>query len=376
MLTIGLLGCGVVGSGVMNLIDDPASDVCRNMRIKRILARSLSEKDDPRLTTNYEDILNDSDIDTVIECMGGDEPAFTYVKAALESGRNVVSSNKKMLAHHLMELEDLAEKHHVSLLMEAAVGGGIPFLCTVHDLEMVEPVTAFEGIFNGTTNYILDSMTRTGQQFSEALKAAQDAGYAERNPTDDIKGYDVRYKVMLSCAAAFQMLPAEDSIVTFGIDRIGDEEFAFAKENGYVIKLIGSGSKNEAGIAACVMPAFVKAGTVLAAIDSNRNGITVKSPALGEATLIGQGAGSLPTAHAVVSDAARILEGKAYAWKNLEKTEAVSSSAKVFYVRGGNVPASLVHSHEGNAVLTVGVTLNELMPYVQAENCVVLEVQA
>ena len=124
------------------------------------------------------------------------------------------------------------------------------------------------------------------------------------------------------------------------------------------------------------MPAFVKAGTVLAAIDSNRNGITVKSPALGEATLIGQGAGSLPTAHAVVSDAARILEGKAYAWKNLEKTEAVSSSAKVFYVRGGNVPASLVHSHEGNAVLTVGVTLNELMPYVQAENCVVLEVQA
>ncbi len=376
MLTIGLLGCGVVGSGVMNLIDAPASEECRNMRVKRILARSLSEKDDPRLTTDYEDILKDPEIDTVIECMGGDEPAFTYVKAALESGRNVVSSNKKMLAHHLMELEDLAQAHHVSLLMEAAVGGGIPLLCTIHDLETVEPVTAFEGIFNGTTNYILDSMTRTGQKFSDALKAAQDAGYAERNPIDDIQGYDVRYKVMLTCADAFGKVPAEDSIVTFGIDRIGDEEFAFARKNGYIIKLIGSGSKNEAGIAACVMPAFVKAGTVLAAIDSNRNGILLKSPALGEVTLIGQGAGSLPTAHAVVSDAVRILLGKAYAWKNLEEMEAVSSLSKVFYVRGGNVPASLVQSHAGDAVLTVPVRLNELMPYVQAENCVVLEMQA
>lgn len=376
MLMIGLLGCGVVGSGVLHLIDEPASEPCRKMRIQRILARSLSERQDPRLTTNVADILEDPQINTVIECMGGDEPAFTYVKAALETGRSVISSNKKMLAHHLMELVKTANEHHVSLLMEAAVGGGIPLLCTIRDLETVEAVNSFEGIFNGTTNYILDSMTRSGQTFEQALKAAQAAGYAERNPIDDIKGFDVRSKVILTCATAFQTLLREDDIITFGIDRIGEPEFAFAKKTGSVIKLLGTGYREEAGIAASVVPTFVKSGTILASIDSNRNGITLNSPALGPLTLIGQGAGSLPTAHAVVSDAARIVEGKAYAWKSLEEGKAAASRKKVFYVRGGNVPETFIRTRESDVVITIPVRLEDLLPYVQADHCVVLEVLA
>ena len=308
MLTIGLLGCGVVGSGVMNLIDDPASDVCRNMRIKRILARSLSEKDDPRITTNYEDILNDSDIDTVIECMGGDEPAFTYVKAALESGRNVVSSNKKMLAHHLMELEDLAEKHHVSLLMEAAVGGGIPFLCTVHDLEMVEPVTAFEGIFNGTTNYILTRMAAEGASYEDVLKDAQALGFAEADPTGDVEGYDAANKLSVLMATAFGVYRAPDSFERIGITGVTMEDLAAAEAEGKVIKLLACAEEKDGGIEAYVKPVAVEKDSFLGRCGSEFNAVQIDCNMAGPIFLQGKGAGPEPTGSAVLGDIIEIAQ--------------------------------------------------------------------
>ena len=308
-MKIGLLGHGVVGSGVRQIIDEGATWEVRELEVTRILVKDESEMVDPRCTLNADDIINDPEIEIVAECMGGLEPAHTFAKRALQKGKYVVTSNKKMLATYCQDLFETAVANNVTVHYEASCGGGIPWMAALDRIRRVDDIDSFRGIFNGTTNYILERMKKEGTDFDEMLKEAQKLGYAERDPSDDIDGFDVKYKVALSCVKAFDTVQNIDDITTFGIRNIKKADLDYCKENGLTCKLIGTGVYNGDFISACVIPMFLKADDVFSNIPLNFNAIESRSKTLGAATFVGQGAGSLPTAHAVVQNLVDI-------WKN------------------------------------------------------------
>lgn len=289
---IGLLGHGVVGSGVQQIIDNSDS----GLKIKKIFSRHITK--DPRSTTDITDILEDPEIDIVCECMGGEEPAFTYMSLALQHGKHVVTANKKAVALHAKELYDLAKQNHVCFGIEACVAGGIPWIHNLKHIQRVDTITDIQGIFNGTTNYMLSGIFENNCSFEDALHQAQQSGYAEQDPTDDIDGYDVRYKIALSYLTAFSSVIDVHSIPVYGIRNLKDSEIHYAKDNGYVIKLIGKAEKGKA----IVLPVFTKNTTILSSVSSNYNYVQCTSQYLGTSSYIGQGAGALPTAHSVVQD--------------------------------------------------------------------------
>ena len=308
-MKIGLLGHGVVGSGVRQIIDEGATWEVRELEVTRILVKDESEMVDPRCTMNADDIINDPEIEIVAECMGGLEPAHTYAKKALQKGKYVVTSNKKMLATYCQDLFETAVANNVTVHYEASCGGGIPWMAALDRIRRVDDIDSFRGIFNGTTNYILERMKKEGTDFDEMLKEAQKLGYAERDPSDDIDGFDVKYKVALSCVKAFDTIQNIDDITTFGIRNIKKADLEYCKANSLTCKLIGTGVYNGDFISACVIPMFLKADDVFSNIPLNYNAIESNSKTLGAATFVGQGAGSLPTAHAVVQNLVDI-------WKN------------------------------------------------------------
>ena len=308
-MKIGLLGHGVVGGGVRQIIDEGATWEVRELEVKKILVKDESELTDPRCTLNFDEILNDPEIEIVAECMGGLEPAHTFAKKALEKGKYVVTSNKKMLATYCEDLFETAVANNVTVHYEASCGGGIPWMASLDRTRRVDDIESFRGIFNGTTNYILERMKKEGKDFDEMLAEAQKLGYAERDPSDDIDGHDVKYKVSLSCVKAFDTLQDINDIITFGIRNIRREDLEYCAENRLTCKLIGTGSYHGDYISACVLPMFLKSDDVFANIPLNFNAIESDSKTLGAAAFVGQGAGSLPTAHAVVQNLVDI-------WKN------------------------------------------------------------
>ncbi len=327
-MKIGVLGHGTVGSGVAQIID-----TLKDVEVKTILVKDDSEVSEARMTSHFEDILNDPEIAVVVECIGGLEPAHTYVAEALKHGKHAVTSNKKMLANFAEELFALAEENGVSLRYEASVGGGIPWMHQIERISRIDPIDSFDGIFNGTTNYILSSMTQKNVEFAEVLKEAQSLGYAEADPSDDIDGMDVRYKLAISSAAAFSALVDPEEIMTFGIRYISAGDIAWAKENDRVCKLVGTGTRSGNTVSLFVRPVFVKKDNVLANISKNDNAISCDSASLGRLTLVGQGAGSLPTGNAVVQDVLDLKNGEVY--ETHAKKESVSYLDKhgTFYVR-------------------------------------------
>ncbi|MGN1388813.1 MAG: homoserine dehydrogenase [Bulleidia sp.] len=333
-MKIGLLGHGVVGSGVAEIIDQGTTAEVRNLEVARMLVRTQQEVTEKRITTEVSEILEDPEIDVIAECMGGLEPAHTYVRTALEHGKSVVSSNKKMLAAYYGELMEIAEKNHAMLRMEAAVGGGIPWMENLMRIRRIEPIDSFRGIFNGTTNYILSAMNEEQKEFIETLKEAQAAGYAERDPADDIDGLDVRYKVALTCAQAFDALVDPSEIPAFGIRKIRREDLLQAEKLNRTIKLIGQAEDHGDSVMAMVMPVMVKDRDYLSRIPCNLNGIESFSRTLGKAGFTGQGAGSLPTAHAVVQDLIDVSEGRKEAVRSLKKKPvSCGEREEVYYIR-------------------------------------------
>lgn len=301
-MKIGLLGHGTVGSGVRKIIDEKNTKEISQLEISKILVRYEKDITDNRMTVDIHDIVDDSEIDVVVECIGGDEPAFSYVKAALFNGKHVVTSNKKMLVNHLEELLELARTRGVSLKYEAACGGGIPWMSNLDRTKRIDDIQSFRGIFNGTTNYILSKMSDEGSEFAVALKEAQDCGYAEFDPSDDIDGMDTAYKVVLSSCKGFGILANIQDIDIYGIRHISAKDIAYACKHGYVCKLIGSGVKSDSSVSGTVIPTFIPKQNIFATIPANFNAIESDSKTLGKMTYVGQGAGSYPTAHAVVQD--------------------------------------------------------------------------
>ncbi|MEY4168746.1 MAG: homoserine dehydrogenase [Blastocatellia bacterium] len=302
-MEIGIVGLGTVGSGVVRLLrEDP------RFRIRRIAVRDLSRQRSVDLTgiemTNDPfELVNDPEIDVIIEVAGGLSPARELVIAAIRSGKHVITANKALIASHGPEILSLASDCGVAVMFEAAVAGGIPLISTLQRGLLANRITRVAGIVNGTTNYILTRMEKEQLPFDIALAAAQAAGYAEADPTDDVEGNDVAYKISILAALAFNAPVEVSRIYRQGITRITDLDIRLAAEFGYRIKMIGLAQPIDGGgLDIRVHPMLLPLSHPLAGVDGVNNAIFITGSAVGEIMLFGPGAGSLPTASAVVGD--------------------------------------------------------------------------
>ncbi len=309
MIKVAVLGHGVVGSGVVEVIDTNQAYIRKNIgegiEVKRIL--DLRDFDVPyaqKFTKDFNDILNDDEISVVAEVMGGITPAFDFVKACLEKGKSVVTSNKELVAAKGAELLKIARERDVNFHFEASVGGGIPIIRPLHSCLAANQIQEIAGILNGTTNFILTKMIKEQMPFDEALKLAQQLGYAERNPSADVDGHDACRKICILAALAYGKHVYPEYVYTEGITAITLEDVEYANNYGSVIKLIGRAKKlNDEGSLTCtVSPAFLDKSSQLASINDVFNGILVRGNATGDVLFYGKGAGKLPTASAVVAD--------------------------------------------------------------------------
>ena len=324
-----LLGAGTVGGGVYKLIEKRKSEMPSKIQaeftITKVLVKNLNKKregiPDEVLTDDWQGILDDPEISIVIELIGGIEPARTYILEALKAGKNVVTANKDLLAEHGKELMDAAEEYHKDLYFEAAVGGGIPIIRPLKECLAGNNITEVMGIVNGTTNYILTKMTQEGMDFGEALKQAQELGFAEADPTADVEGYDACRKIaILTSLVCGQQVDFED-IHTEGITKITPTDIKYAQAMGRAIKLLATSKKGPKGYTAIVAPFLLPASHPLYAVNGVFNAIFVHGNVLGDAMFYGSGAGKLPTASAVVADVVEMA-------KNLDKNIPIEWSSQ------------------------------------------------
>lgn len=309
MVSVAIMGHGVVGSGVAEILlthkQKLYSSLGEEIYIKKIL--DLREFPDSPIadhfTKDFEEIINDLEIRVVVEVMGGLNPAYDFVKRCLKAGKSVVTSNKELVAAHGAELLALAKEENVNFMFEASVGGGIPIIRPMNQCLVANNVNEVAGILNGTTNFILTKMIEDGMQFADALKLAQDLGFAERNPAADIEGHDACRKICILASLAYGKHIYPQSVHTEGITNITLNDVKLAKEFGYVIKLIGKVKKLSDGkIDILTAPMLVPFKSQLSNIDYEFNGIMVRGDCTGDVVFYGKGAGKLPTASAVVAD--------------------------------------------------------------------------
>ena len=314
-MKIAIMGFGVVGSGIGEIISssyDSFNKKCgEKIEIKRILdLRDFPDSKFNCFTKDFNDILNDPEIEIVAEVMGGVKPAYEFTKQLLLAGKSVTTSNKELVAKHGTELLKIAKDKNVNYLFEASVGGGIPIIRPLYSSLVPNELIQIVGILNGTTNYILTKMINSGETFETALKGAQKNGYAEKDPTADVEGFDSCRKTAILASLAFGTYVDSEEISTEGITKITLEDIAYANKFGGVVKLCGITSKAKDGVFAMVCPVILKNGHPLANIDDVFNGILVSGKDIGDVMFYGRGAGSLPTASAVVSDIIEMTRNK------------------------------------------------------------------
>ena len=309
MFQIAVMGHGVVGSGVVEVFYKNRKSIekraGKEMEIKYILDLrdfpGLSYSD--KFIKDFDTIVHDEDVKVVVEVMGGLHPAFEYVKRCLEAGKSVVTSNKELVAEKGAELLAIAKSRNVNFLFEASVGGGIPIIRPLNQCLAANEIDEIAGILNGTTNFILTKMIREGMAFADALKLAQELGYAEKDPTADVEGIDACRKICILASIAFGKHIYPEHVYTEGISKITLEDVAYAEAWGGVIKLIGRTKRDENGkVTIMVSPAMVSHESQLASVSDVFNGILVRGDATGDVVFYGKGAGKLPTASAVVAD--------------------------------------------------------------------------
>lgn len=306
---VAILGFGVVGSGVAEIISKNADSIKDNSDVTLKLKKILDIRDFENspfaslMTKDFNDILNDDEIKIVVETMGGVNPAFDFVSKCLQKGKHVVSSNKELVAKKGYELLTLAEKNGVNFMFEASVGGGIPIIRPISRCLAGNKITEIAGILNGTTNFILNKMIVDNMNFNDALKLAQENGYAEKDPTADIEGIDACRKICILASLAFGSHVYPDGVYTEGISKITLDDVSFASKLGYVIKLIAKTKLLENGkINIMVSPALVSKESMLAGVNGVFNACLVRGDMTGDILMYGKGAGKLATASAVVGD--------------------------------------------------------------------------
>lgn len=305
---VGMIGLGTVGSGVVCLLTPQ-----RHLVLKKIAVRDVQKKREVQppceLTSDVLDIIDDPEIEILIEVMGGEQPAYEYIQRAISKHKHIVTANKELLAKHGPELFQLARENGVAIFFEASVAGGIPLISTMHRGLEANQISSITGILNGTTNFILSRMEDKGESFDSALSKAQELGFAEADPTNDVEGHDVAYKLSILSALAHGKFVRPGDIYREGIRRVSPEDINWAAEFGYRVKLVGmtrhtdNGERSERPLAVRVHPMLVPITHPLASVSGSNNGIVVVGDAVGELTLVGPGAGQMPTASAVVGDA-------------------------------------------------------------------------
>lgn len=308
MVNVAVMGYGTVGSGVYEVIKRNGEIINKKagdeVNIKYVLDLRDFEGQPVQevITHDVNDILNDESVKVVVEVMGGIEPAYTFVKSALLKGKSVATSNKALVAAHGPELLQIARDKKVNFFFEASVGGGIPIIRPLIQCLTADKILEITGILNGTTNYILTEMAEKGAAFEDALKQAQELGYAEKDPTADIEGHDPCRKIAILSSLAFGKTANYEEIYTEGITKITSRDIEYANKLGGVIKLVGTSRNLASGISAMVAPMLLSGSHPLATVNGVFNAIFVKGNVLGDTMYYGSGAGSLPTASAVVSD--------------------------------------------------------------------------
>lgn len=332
---VAVMGYGTVGSGVVEVFNkNHDSIVRRSTRDSLDLKYILDLRDFPgdpnkdKFIKDFNIILNDADVKIVVETMGGLHPAFEFVSSLLKAGKSVVTSNKELVAAKGYELLTLAEENNVNFLFEASVGGGIPIIRPITQCLAANEIDEIAGILNGTTNFILTMMIEKNMTFADALKLAQDNGYAEKDPTADIEGHDACRKICILASLCFGKHVYPDAVYTEGITKITLEDVAYIQNYGGVIKLLGRAKRLADGkISALVSPAVVMHGSQLASVTDVFNAILVRGDAIGDVVFYGKGAGKLPTASAVVADvidcAKHVDRKKAFGWGESEENYVV-----------------------------------------------------
>jgi homoserine dehydrogenase len=310
-INIGILGLGVVGSGTLRVLTENAEGISRKVGVplvvKKIAVRDLHKTRDVPvapglLTDNPDDVINDPEIDILCELIGGVEPAHDYVLRALQSGKNIVTANKEMMAKAGHDLLHEAEERHLDFSFEGSVGGGIPIIQPLKESLAANRFTEIIGIVNGTTNYILSKMAREDADFADVLAEAQAHGYAEADPTNDIEGYDAQFKTAILASIAFTTRIDVADIYVEGITKIAKRDMEVARDLGYVIKIVGIGQDLGDALQVRVHPVLLPQTHPLASVNDVYNAVYLRGDAVGDAMLYGRGAGSLPTGSAVVGD--------------------------------------------------------------------------
>ncbi|MCI8466236.1 MAG: homoserine dehydrogenase [Lachnospiraceae bacterium] len=326
-MKIAIMGYGTIGSGVAAVVEKNAESIARRVgepvEVKYVL--DLREfPGDPiqeKVIHDVDILVNDPEVSVVVETMGGVEPACTFVKKALAAGKSVTTSNKALVAKKGTELLDLAKENHVSFLFEASVGGGIPIIRPLNQCLTADEIVEITGILNGTTNYMLTKMDKEGMTFDAVLKEAQDKGYAEKDPTADIEGFDACRKIAILSSLAYGGQVDFEDIYTEGITKITDTDFKYARKMGTSIKLFGTSRRDGDKFHAMVAPVMIDESHPLYAVNDVFNGIMVEGNMVDKLMFYGRGAGSLPTASAVVADVVEMA-------KNPGKTLVTSWSTK------------------------------------------------
>ena len=330
-MKIGLLGFGVVGKGVYEITSGRT-----DMQVTKVLCLEDISLPDAQAVKSFDEILKDEEIDTVVEAMGGLHPAYEFVSAAMKAGKNVVTSNKALIANFYDELLPLAKEKQVLLRCTAAVGGGIGWLSELERVRRVETISRVGGIMNGTCNYILDSMTSRNLRYADALRQAQELGYAEADPSTDIDGIDTWNKLIISANVAFGVSLDKSGIPAAGIRHIRAEDITNFKAHGLTCKLVSTGKNNTGKFHAYVQPTLFPASEPESVVPTNYNLITLVGNTSGRQSFFGQGAGRYPTAYNVVQDLVDLTRGAGF-YSPYGKIVQVENNEKLrYYVRGGD----------------------------------------
>ncbi len=325
-LKLGLFGFGCVGQGLYHVLHETHGV---KAEIKKICVKNKNKTrpiPDHFFTYDRNEILNDPDIDIIVELIDDSRAAYEIVKTALEHGKAVVTANKKMLAEHLEEIYLLQQKHGKPVLYEGAVCGSIPILRNLEEYYDNDLISSIEGIFNGSTNYILTKVFDEKKSYEDALKQAQDLGFAESDPSLDVKGYDPKYKLVIAIAHTFGVFVQPENVINIGIDKISALDLKFAQDNHYTIKLIARAFKQDGKVYGFVAPQFIENTNPLASVRNEFNAVQVRGAFAETQLFIGKGAGSYPTGSAVLSDISALAYDYAYEYKKHQQETSLEFS--------------------------------------------------
>ena len=337
-MKIAILGYGTVGRGTYDILQERKNRLEDQveLEVKKVL---MLEKEvatcglDKSLTsTDYQEILDDPEIECIVEVTGAKKQGFLFMKEALEAKKHVVTANKAVVSKHFSELNDLADRYKVHFLYEAAVGGGIPILTPLKSQALLNNIDSIEGILNGTCNYILSNMQTKAWGYEETLKKAQDLGFAEADPTDDVEGFDTLRKLVILSSIAQNILVNEDEVALEGISNLGLEDVAYFKDQDLKVKLLASyGKKGDDSYSLIVEPVLIGRDHPLYNVDGETNAITLHGHNVDQLTFMGPGAGKYPTGNAVVCDLIDVARGSDLPLKFGDKTQSAENNIQAAY---------------------------------------------